>query len=476
MKPFSTIKSLREAIDSGSISKAEVIKFYKQRMEKYNPQLNAMLEIFPEEPVTFNDGPLSGIPGVLKDNICQHGKTASAGSKILGNHVPSYNSTIKKRLEGAGGVVLGRTNMDEFAMGTSGEFSAFGDTKNPWDLKRAPGGSSSGSASAVAAGLVPWAIGTETGGSVRQPASFCSLVGMYPTYGLFSRYGLIAFGSSLDQPGPLTRTVYDNAMVASVMSGHDPLDSTSLPEPKKDFTKNLDGHLPEGITLGVIKDAIESDGVLPEVKELFMKSIAELEAMGAKIKYIDLPDLKYGNSVYFIISRAEAASNLSRFDGSVYGCRSSQSSSLKEMEFNTRTEGFGPEVKRRILMGNYVLSSSHRGAFYEKASHVRSMIRAEFEEAFCNVDLLISPTTTTLPFVLGEKIDDPLAMYMADYFTVPNCVAGLPALSLPSGFSKNVPVGFQFIGPRLSEELIFKVAHAYECHTECTKQTPKGYE
>ena len=383
---------------------------------------------------------------------------------------------MSAHLKQEGALILGRGNMDEFAMGSSGEFSAFGPTLNPWDTTRVPGGSSSGPAAAVAAGLVPWAIGTETGGSVRQPAGFCGLVGLYPTYGLISRYGLVAFASSTDQAGPLTRTVYDNALVTSVIAGHDPKDSTSIPGPKRDYTKNLDDALPQGIRLGVLKDSLESDGVHDEIKATFSQAIEHLERMGAKIKYVELPNLKYSISVYFIISRAEAASNLARYDGTLYGARV-DSETLQDMYINTRQAGFGDEIKRRILLGNYVLSAGHKDAYYHKAQKIRSMIRAEYEEAFQDVDLILSPTNSTFPFKLGNESTDPLAMYLNDYFTLPSCITGLPALSLPCGYSPDgLPVGFQFMGPRLSEELLYRVAFAFEQATQHYTKVPSGYE
>ncbi|MFC1854273.1 Asp-tRNA(Asn)/Glu-tRNA(Gln) amidotransferase subunit GatA [Candidatus Dependentiae bacterium] len=476
MKAFDTIKEIKEKIENREISPSEVTAFFRERLKKYNPELNVAIEIFEDtKQENIESGLLGGIPGILKDNICQKRRVTSAGSKILKNFKAPYDAAVSKRLKAAGAPIIGRANCDEFAMGCTGEFTAYGPTKNPWNTAHVPGGSSSGSAAAVAAGLVPWAIGTETGGSVRQPAAFCNLVGLYPTYGLHSRYGIIAFGSSLDQPGPITRTVYDNALLTSVIAGHDPKDSTSLPEPKRDYTRKLNGKLPENITIGIIKDSIESEGVCEEVKKSFKNSVHELEKLGAKIKYIDIPDLKYGISVYFVISRAEAASNLSRIDGAIIGDRV-DSDTLGEMYIKTRSEGFGPEVKRRILMGNYVLSAAHR-SFYEKASHVRAMIRAEFEKALSEVDILTSPTTSALPFEFGQLETDPLKIYMGDYFNCPSCVAGLPAISVPSGFSQSgLPIGIQFIGPRLSEEMLFQVGHAYEKHHPLYKKHPEGYE
>ena len=479
MKSFLTIKELKEKLTKKEISPSESINFYLNRIKKYNKQLNAALEIFEDanKKTSKYQGVLTGIPCLIKDNICQKNRIVSCGSKILENYNAPYDATIVKRLKKEGTTILGRTNMDEFAMGASGEYSAFEITYNPWDKTRVPGGSSAGSAAAVAAGLIPFALGSETGGSVRQPASFCGLVGLYPTYGTNSRYGLIAFTSSTDQIGPLTKTVYDNAFITSVISGHDPRDATSLFRHKTDYTKNLTGKLPKNLTIGVIKDSIESEGVNEQIKEKFKQAIDHLEKLGAKIKYISLPDLKYGISVYFIVSRAEATSNLYRFDGSLYGMRNKEAEALKEMYIKTRHDGFGIEVKRRILMGNYVLSSTHKKAFYNKANHVRAMIRAEFEQAFKEVDLLASPTAPTLPFQIGKMCQDPLTMYMADYFTVSNCITGNPAISLPCGFSKeNLPIGFQFIGPRLSEEKMYQVAYAFEQSTDYHLKTPKDFD
>jgi aspartyl-tRNA(Asn)/glutamyl-tRNA(Gln) amidotransferase subunit A len=479
MKPFITVKEILSGLEKKEFSTEEVVSFYQNRIAKYNPKLNAFLESFDKESIKkefFGDGALAGVPGAVKNNISIKNRTITAGSKILENYKAPYNATIINRIRKADGIIIGTTNMDEFAMGASGEFSAYGETKNPWSTDRTPGGSSAGSATAVAAGLVPWAIGTETGGSVRQPAAFCGLVGLYPTYGRFSRYGLIAFASSTDQPGPLTKTVYDNALIASILSGHDQKDSTSLPEPPRDFTKHLDGKLPEGLTIGVINDSLESKGVDTDVKIAFERATAHLEHLGATIKHICLPDLKYGIAVYFVLSYAEAASNLSRFDGTLYGQRTGNSKDLADMYVQTRHDNFGDEVKRRILLGNYVLSSSHKQAYYEKASHVRSAIRAEFDDAFQHVDLLISPTSATSAFKLGSLRSDPIAMYLNDYFTVPNCITGMPALSLPCGYSSSgLPIGFQFIGPRLSEELIYRVAYAYEQSNDYHLKHPQGF-
>lgn len=480
MNPFLSIKELKIKLDKKEISAKELTKFYVQRIKKYNPQLNAVLELFEEE-LEKNDvpqsGALGGIPTLLKDLICQKNHIASAGSKLLSTYRAPYDATVTERLKGAGAVIVGRTNMDEFAMGASGEDSGYGHTKNPWDLTRVPGGSSSGSAASVAAGLIPFALGTETGGSVRQPAAFCNLVGLYPTYGLHSRFGVIAFASSFDQVGPLTRTVYDNALITTVLSGHDPKDSTSIQMQPKDYTKNLDGKLPENFTIGIIKDAVDSEGINPQVSAAFSEAIEQLKKLGAKIKYIDIPHLKYSNAVYFIISRAEGASNLARYDGTLFGKRAQDTKDLIDMYITTRQEGFGTEVKRRILTGNYVLSAGHRDAYYNKACRVRDMIRAEFEDSFKEVDVLLSPTIPTFAFKIGEFIDDPITMFLADYYTVPNCVIGTPGLSVPCGLSKEgLPMGLQFLGPRLSEELLYKVAYAYEQSTEHHLKHPANYD
>jgi aspartyl-tRNA(Asn)/glutamyl-tRNA(Gln) amidotransferase subunit A len=482
MKPSITLKELKETLDRKELAPHDVTRFYADRIKKHNPKLNAVLEVFDD---AINDTqkthdaskPLSSIPCILKDIICQKGRLTTAGSKILANYHAAYDATVTTRLTAAGARSIGRGNCDEFAMGSSGEYSAYGPTKNPWDAERVSGGSSSGPAAAVAAGLVPFALGTETGGSVRTPASFCSLVGLYPTYGLVPRYGVIALASSMDQVGPLTRTVYDNALVLSTLAGTDPHDMTSLQIPAQDYTRTLDGKMPANLTLGVIRDALEADGIDEEVRTAFAASIEHLKKLGARIVTVDLPNLKYGIALYFIINRAEAASNLYRYDGSLYGMRNTQADDLFDMYVRTRHDGFGVEVKRRILVGNYVLSAGHHDAYYNKANLIRNMLRTEFEQAFKNVDLLISPTTSMLPFKIGALVDDPIAMYMADYFTIPNCIIGTPALSVPCGFSKNnLPIGMQFLGPRMSEHTLYKVAHAFQVSTDYHLKNPVGYE
>lgn len=482
MKPFITVKELQSLLAKKEVSPQEVVAFFQARINKYNPSLNSILETFDLdaqaiEQAAASNGPLAGIPYILKDNISQHGRTTSAGSNILKNYRATYDATVHARLKNAGGLSVGRANMDEFAMGGSGEFSAYGPTKNPWDPSRIPGGSSSGSAAAVAAGLIPFALGTETGGSIRLPAAYTGLVGMYPTYGHNSRYGVLAFASSTDQAGPLTKTVYDNALINSILSGKDERDASSLQIEKKDYTKNLTGTLPQGLRIGILRDVTEHEGINEEIRTSFQAAVKHLESLGATIKEVSLPHLKYGNAVYFVISRVEAASNLSRYDGSLYGNRNKDAKTLQEMYLNTRHDKFGDEVKRRILTGNYALSSKNKGEYYNTATHVRNIIRAEFMAAFNDVDLIVSPTSPTFPFKIGEVVNDPITMYLSDYFLVPNCIAGTPALSLPCGISKaGLPIGLQFMGPRLSEQLIYQAAYAFEQSTDYHTQTPANYE
>lgn len=480
MKPFMTIKELKTKLANKECSPQEIKDFYLARIKKYDKQLNSVIESFDnadQDTEIAQEGLLAGIPYVCKDNILQKGYIASAASNILKNFKATYDATVIKNLKKQGALSLGRANQDEFGMGSSGEFSAYGPTRNPWDLERSPGGSGSGSGAAVAAGLVPFSLSTETGGSNRHPAAWGGLVGLYPTYGLNSRFGVIPFASSNDQVGPITKTVYDNALVLSSLSGMDPLDTTSVQSPAKDYTKNLDGKMPSGLRIGIIRDLAEHEKVNPEIAQAFSDAVKQLEKLGAQIVYVDLPMINYAMAVYFIISRAEAASNLSRYDGTLYGNRVKDAESLYDMYLKTRQEGFGIEVKRRILVGNYVLSAGHKDAYYLKAQQVRNAMRAEFQAAFSKMDLLISPTTPQLPYKIGELVNDPIEMHLADSYLVPSCIVGTPGLSIPCGYSKtNLPIGFQFLGPRLSEELIYKVAYAYEQSTDHHLRNPQGYE
>ncbi|GMU19203.1 MAG: glutamyl-tRNA(Gln) amidotransferase subunit A [Candidatus Babeliales bacterium] len=476
---FLSIKELRELLDSKKITQEQLLDHYIERFKKYDADLGSALEVFDKESVlkaSQNNGILAGIPGLLKDNIAQENRALSCASKILEGLESTFDATASSRLKKEGALLLGRANCDEFAMGSSNETSAYQKTKNPWDSSRVSGGSSGGSAAAVAAGLVPWALGSDTGGSVRQPAGFCGIVGSKPTYGLISRYGLVAYASSLDQIGIFTRTVYDNALVMSAIAGHDPKDSTSLNVPKTDYTKSLDSKLPENFTIGVVENALYAEGMDPEVVAAIEQAIAEFEKLGTKIKKITLPILDYSAAVYFIVSRAEAASNLARFDGVRYGLRAKDSSTLEKLYCNTRHDGFGPEVRSRIMIGNYVLSAGHADAFIKKAKKVQAMIRQGFVDAYKEVDLLLMPTAPMPAFKFGAFDVDKLQMDLQDYFTCGVNLAGNCAISIPGGFTKaGLPIGFQLIGPHLGEEIMFKAAHAYEQVTPWYKMTPKGF-
>lgn len=464
MFPFIDIKTLREQIRNKKISVPEVKKFYSDRFKKYDAKIGSALEVFeqPDEP-TNTDGPLYGVPGLVKDNICQKGRIASCASKILQNFVAPYDASVVAHLKNAGAYSLGRANCDEFAMGSSTEYSAYQKTMNPWDLSRVPGGSSGGSIAAVAAGLVPWSLGSETGGSVRQPASFCGVVGLKVTYGLLSRYGLIAYASSIDSIGIATRTVYDSALLLSHVTGPDGKDATALQNVKKiDYTAALTGKIKPGMTIGVVENAVDAEGVDSGVKTLLDAAIKELEALGATIKRVRLPSMDHGAAVYFIVSRAEAASNLSRYDGVRYGYRSPNAENLLDLYERTRAEGFGYEVKRRIMIGNFVLSAGHADAYYKSAKIVQAMMRQEFLDAFKDVDLLFLPTAPCIAFKFGAFADNPLQMDLQDYFTAPINLAGLPGISVPCGFVDGMPVGMQLVGPHESEELILQTAYAYE--------------
>lgn len=486
---YASIKTITELLDQKKVTPQEVLNFFTDRAKKYNSELGAFLEIFPDacNSITgvqfeqksengFTKNYLNSIPGLIKDNICQINRTTSCASKILQNYKATYDSTVSKRLKSFGAVSIGRANMDEFAMGSSTETSAFMPAKNPWDLTRVPGGSSGGSGVAVAAGLVPWALGSETGGSVRQPAALMGIVGLKPTYGRVSRYGLVAYGSSLDQIGVFTRTVFDSAIMLSAIAGYDPADSTSSDVEVPDYTSALDGKLPENFTLGVIDNALEAKGIDNEVYKSMQKVIGEYEKLGAKIKRIELPTMDLGAAVYFIISRAEAASNLARFDGVKYGYRAQDVKDLQDLYEKTRSQGFGLEVKSRILVGNYVLSAGHADEFYNSACNVRALIRQEFLSAFEVVDLLFAPVSPTVAFKFGAFKENNLELDLQDYFTCPVNLAGLPALGVPCGFNEdNLPIGFQLIGPDFSEELIFRAAYAYEQVNKWYEKTPEKF-
>src|SRR5712671_1721599 len=466
-----SIANLTSSIARGEQTARATVESSVDAAESLNDSLNAFLQIDRDGALQRADEidkssskdilPLAGIPIAIKDNICVRGMQASCGSRILGPYHPPYNATAIERLIKAGGVIIGKTNCDEFAMGSSNENSAFGPVKNPWDLSRVPGGSSGGSAAAVAAGIVPVALGSDTGGSVRQPAAFCGVVGLKPTYGRVSRYGLVAFGSSLDQIGVLTRTAADAAAVLQVIAGRDRHDATSAGVPVPDYSAELNGEI-KGMRLGVSR-VLLGEGLNPEVRAEIEKAIEAYRDLGADIVEIDLPHAQYAIAVYYIIATAEASSNLARFDGVRYGFRAEDAPELRQMYRKTRDEGFGPEVKRRIMLGTYVLSAGYYEAYYHKAQQVRSLLKQDFKNAFERCDGIITPTSPTPAFLLGEKVDDPLAMYLNDIYTVTANLAGIPGLSVPCGLSaERLPIGFQLLGTYWSESTLFKLAHAYE--------------
>jgi len=405
------------------------------------------------------DGVLAGVPYACKDNICTRGLRTTCASRILEEYVPPYDATVVHRLGRAGAILVGKTNMDEFAMGSSGENSAFFPTRNPRDTTRVPGGSSSGSAAAVAAGLVPFALGSDTGGSVRQPASFCGVVGMKPTYGRVSRYGLVAFASSLDQIGPLTLTVEDCALVMEVIAGHDPRDATSAQVPVPNYREAL-GRDVGGLRLGVPREYM-GEGIEPGVREAVNAALRVFSDLGCVVEECSLPHTEYALAVYYLVAPAEASSNLARYDGVRYGLRV-DAGDITAMYSRTRRQGFGPEVRRRIMLGTYALSAGYYDAYYLKAQRVRTLVKRDFEQAFSRYDLLLAPTSPTVAFRLGERTEDPLSMYMADVCTIPVNLAGIPAISIPCGESEGLPVGLQIMGPPFAEVTILQAAHAFE--------------
>ncbi|TBR58696.1 aspartyl/glutamyl-tRNA amidotransferase subunit A [Westiellopsis prolifica IICB1] len=420
-------------------------------------------------------GLLAGVPIGIKDNICTKGITTTCASRILENFVPPYEATVTQKLAAAGAVMVGKTNLDEFAMGGSTETSAYGLTANPWDLSRVPGGSSGGSAAAVAAGECTVSLGSDTGGSIRQPASFCGVVGMKPTYGLVSRYGLVAFASSLDQIGPFARSVEDAATLLQAIAGHDPKDSTSLKVSIPDYTASLQPDLkPRGqLKIGVIKETF-GEGLDSQVEEAINIALAQLQNLGAEIHIVSCPRFRYGLPSYYIIAPSEASANLARYDGVKYGYRADEAENLIEMYTRTRASGFGTEVKRRIMLGTYALSAGYYDAYYLKAQKVRTLIKEDFEKAFEHVDVLACPTAPSTAFKAGEKTADPLSMYLVDLMTIPVNLAGLPGISVPCGFDDSgLPIGLQLIGKPLREDQLFQVAYAYEQSTQWHLQVPQ---
>lgn len=471
------IESLKKRIAEGETTARAVVKSALNAAEKLNEPLNAFLQIDRScalkraESLANGKGALAGIPIAIKDNICVKGMQTSCGSRILGDYHPPYNATVIQRLLDAGAIAIGKTNCDEFAMGSSNENSAFGPVKNPWDITRVPGGSSGGSAVAVAAGIVPVALGSDTGGSVRQPASLCGVFGLKPTYGRNSRYGLVAFASSLDQVGIFARKTKDVARTLSVIAGRDLHDATTADVPVPDYSALLSGDI-KGARIGVPR-SLFGEGLDAEVRASVEAVIDIYRDLGAEIVDVELPNAQYSIAVYYIIATAEASSNLARFDGVRYGFRAEEAPRLREMYRKTREEGFGAEVKRRIMLGTYVLSAGYYEAYYGKAQQVRSLIKNDFRSAFEKCDAIITPTSPTPAFALGEKVDNPLAMYLNDIYTVTANLAGIPGLNVPCGLSSNrLPIGFQLLGAYWSEPTILNLAQAYESARPFTERPP----
>ena len=478
-----TAHQLHQLLLRKEVTSREITESVLRRVEEVEGRIHAYITLTPEmalEQSAAADlriqkgeaGPMTGIPLAIKDLICTQGVRTTCGSHILENFTPPYDATVTQKLKAAGAVFIGKANMDEFAMGSSTENSSFGPTRNPWDLDRIPGGSSGGSAAAVAADECIVSLGSDTGGSIRQPAACCGIVGMKPTYGRVSRYGLVAFASSLDQIGPFGKDVRDTALLLNAISGHEPRDSTSVDLPVPDYTQALVEDV-RGMVLGVPRETF-GQGVDPEVASSVREAIEVLKRLGAKTVDVSLPHSDYALAVYYIIAPCEASSNLARYDGVKYGFRARGTEDLLDMYQETRWQGFGAEVKRRIMLGTYALSAGYYDAYYLKASRVRTLIRKDFEEAFQKCDALILPTAPTPAFRVGEKVDDPLQMYLSDIFTIPCNLAGLPGLSLPCGFTgKGLPVGLQILGNFFQEEKILRVAWAYEQNTEHHRRKPK---
>jgi aspartyl-tRNA(Asn)/glutamyl-tRNA(Gln) amidotransferase subunit A len=475
-----TLKEVSDKLSKKEITSVELTNEILNRVNEVEPKVDSFLTLTSElalkQAKAIDEkrakgeqlSPLAGVPMAIKDNICTDGIKTTCASKMLENFVPPYNATVVNRLFNSGAVMVGKTNMDEFAMGSSTESSAFKKTKNPWDIERIPGGSSGGSASAVASGQAYYSLGSDTGGSVKQPASMCGLVGLRPTYGRISRYGLIAFGSSLDQVGIFTKSAMDCALVLNEMAGKDEMDGTSANVEVSDYTKNLNKNI-KNLKIGIPKEYF-GEGIDSDVKKAVLSGIEVLKSLGAKVKEVSLPHTEYAIATYYVVAPSEASSNLSRFDGIRYGYRSSEYDSLEELYIKSRSEGFGEEVKRRIMLGTYALSAGYYDAYYKKSLQVRTLIKHDFVKAFNDVDIIIAPTAPNVAFKLGEKTDDPLAMYMEDACTIPSCLAGLPGLSIPCGFKNGLPIGMQLIGNYFDENTLLNVAHVFESATDFSKQ------
>ncbi|MCP4035612.1 MAG: Asp-tRNA(Asn)/Glu-tRNA(Gln) amidotransferase subunit GatA [bacterium] len=467
----------RDALSQRSCSSRELVERALERHAQTEERLHAVIGVRREAAQREADesdarrkagelrSPLDGIPILLKDNMVQQAEPTTCASRILEGYVSPFDSTVVERLQNAGAVVLGRTNMDEFAMGSSTEHSTLGPAHNPWDLTRTCGGSSGGSAAAVAAGITAGALGSDTGGSIRQPAGFCGVTGLKPTYGRVSRWGLVAFASSLDQIGTFTHSAADAALLLEVIAGHDPRDSTSIPEAVPDYSAALTGDV-AGLTIGLPKECFDASGADPAIIERVRDGVAELEAAGAKVVEISLPHTGYGVAAYYLIANAEASSNLARFDGARYGRRADHVSDYQEMYERSRSEGFGDEVKRRIMIGTYVLSAGYFDAYYKKAQQVRTLLRQDFDAAYTQCDVIATPTSPETAFTLGEKTDDPVTMYLSDVFTVGANLAGIPGVSVPCGFEAGMPVGLQLLGRVLDEETMLRTADAFQRCTD----------
>ena len=478
-----TIHELHELLKTKKISSAELTRSVFQRIEAVEHDVHAYITLTRDGALQqaaaadsqIKQGAiasLTGIPVAIKDILCTAGIATTCGSKILENFMPTYDATVIKKLKEQQAVFVGKTNMDEFAMGSSTETSYFGPTRNPWSLDRVPGGSSGGSAAAVAADECIAALGTDTGGSIRQPAACCGVVGMKPTYGRVSRFGLVAFASSLDQIGPFTKDITDAALILNHICGYDSLDSTSVNRDVPDYTRALVNDV-SGMTLGVPKEYFATAGIDPEVEKAVWSALRQLERQGATIKEISLPHTEYAVAAYYLIAPAEASSNLARYDGVKYGYRPMEETGLREMYELTRSEGFGAEVKRRIMLGTYALSAGYYDAYYKKASQVRTLIRRDFEQAFAACDLIVTPTAPTPPFKLGEKMHDPLQMYLSDIFTIPANLAGLPGISMPCGLSsQGLSIGLQIIGNVFAEETMLRCAYCFEQNSDWHLKKP----
>ena len=479
-----SLGGLRRALDSGEIGSLELTQACLERIEDRNPELNAFLTVCGETALDQarradagrGGGSLAGIPIAHKDIFCTRGVRTTAGSRILDNFVPPYDATVVERLAREGALLIGKTNMDEFAMGSSNETSYAGPVRNPWNLSRSPGGSSGGSAAAVAAGLVPAATGTDTGGSVRQPAALCGLTGFRPSYGRVSRYGMIAFASSLDQAGSITRTAEDAALLLDSMAGHDPRDSTCAQLEGEDYSgalKGLKGKALKGVRVGIVREFMD-EGLDARCRQVFLDNMETLRGLGAAVAEVSLPRLPLSVPVYYVVAPAECSSNLSRFDGVRFGLREAGADSLEELYTRTRRAGFGEEVRRRILVGGWVLSKGYFDAYYLKAQRVRRLLAADFSKAFETVDLLAGPTAPAPAFGIGEKIEDPIQMYLNDVYTIGASLAGIPAISVPSGTVDGMPVGLQLMGRSFAEVDVLRAAHAYQLETDWHRLWPPG--